>query len=152
MQSNTFKEQNLVGAKMSIVRSRFNEPVTQSMLDGCIESLKNAGVKESDITIVEVPGAFEIPLAVQALAKKDSDAVITIGCVIRGQTPHDRYISQSVIQKLQDLSMDYSKPVILGIITPLDQEQAIARSTGEHNKGVEAAMAAIEMVQVMRSI
>ena len=152
MQSNTFSEQKIEGAKVAIVRSRFNESVTQSMLDTCIQALTDAGVLREDIQVVEVPGAFEIPLVVQSLAKKDYHAVITIGCVMRGQTPHDRYISSAVIDKLQDLAMDYSKPIILGIITPLDQEQAIARSSGEHNKGLEAALAAIEMIHVMKSL
>lgn len=152
MQSNSFKDQKLENAKIAIVRSRFNESVTQNMLDACIESLKTAGLSDADISITEVPGAFEIPLAAQALAKQSFDAVITLGCVMRGQTPHDRYISHAVIEKLQDLAMDYSKPIILGVITPLDQEQAIARSSGEHNKGVEAGLSAIEMIHVMRSI
>jgi len=153
MNSNSFtSEISGEGFSFGIVRSRFNGEVTQRMLDACIEVLKQAGVREEDIDVVEVPGAFEIPVVCQALAKKDNDAVITIGCIMRGQTTHDRYISSATISKLQDLAVDYSKPMILGIITPLDQEQADARSTGDHNKGVEAGMAALEMVNVMKNI
>lgn len=153
MNTNKFSEElSGKGFKFGIVRARFNEDVTQRMLDACLESLKEAGVGDKDIEVIEVPGVFEIPLICQALAKKDHDAIITLGCVLRGQTPHDRYISSASIDKLQDLAMDYSKPMILGIITPLDQEQADKRSTGEQNKGVEAAMAALEMVTIMKSI
>lgn len=152
MNINNFSETKLEDAKVTIVRSRFNEEVTGRMLDGCISSLKDAGFSDDSIQVVEVPGAFEIPLATQAAAKSNVDAVITIGCVMRGQTPHDRYISSAVIDKLQDISMDYSKPIILGVITTLDQDQAIARSTGEHNKGIEAALSAVEMIHVMRAL
>ncbi len=152
MQSNSFKEQVLENTKIAIVRSRFNESVTQNMLDACIDSLKSAGLTDKDISITEVPGAFEIPLVASVLAKQDFDAVITLGCVMRGQTPHDRYISHAVIEKLQDIALQVNKPIILGVITPLDQEQAVARSSGEHNKGVEAALSAVEMIQRMREI
>ena len=151
MNINIYKDQKLTDANIAIIRSRFNEDVTGRMLDACIVSLKEAGLTDDKIHVIEVPGAFEIPLAAQAAAKKDYDAVITLGCVMRGETPHDRYISSAVINKLQDIAMDYSKPIVLGVITPLDQAQADKRSDGEHNKGVEAALSAVEMVHVMRS-
>ena len=152
MKVNTFEDTNLTDAKIAIVRSRFNEPVTQRMLDGCLDTLRAAGLKENDIEVFEVPGAFEIPLVANQLAKKDFEAVITLGCITRGETPHDRYISHASIEKLQDISLKHSKPIILGIITPLDQAQADARSTGENNKGIEAAKAAIEMIHLSRSL
>ena len=106
MNTNKFAEGlNGEGFKFGIVRARFNEAVTQRMLDACLDILKQAGVKESDIELIEVPGVFEIPLVCQALAKKEHDAVITLGCVMRGQTPHDRYISSASIDKLFGLSL-----------------------------------------------
>ena len=152
MQVNTFSEDlNAKGAKVAIVRSRFNEAVTQRMLDAAIDTLNQAQVE--DTLIVEVPGAFEIPLVVNELAKSNEyDAIITLGCVIRGETPHDQYISNSAIMKIQDLMVEYSIPIVLGIITPLSQEQADARSTGESNKGIEASKAALEMLQIMNNL
>jgi 6,7-dimethyl-8-ribityllumazine synthase len=151
MNINVYKDQKLSDANIAIIRSRFNEVVTGRMLDACISSLKEAGLTDDKIHVIEVPGAFEIPLATHAASKKDFDAVITLGCVMRGETPHDRYISHAVIEKLQDISLESSKPIILGVITPLDQAQADKRSDGEHNKGVEAALSAVEMIHVMRS-
>ena len=152
MKVNTFADTNLTDAKIAIIRSRFNEPVTQRMLDGCLETLKSAGLKEEDLEVFEVPGAFEIPFVADQLAQKDFEAIITLGCVMRGETPHDIYISQASIDSLQTVSLKHGKPVILGIITTLDQAQADARSTGENNKGIEAAKAAIEMIHLSRSL
>lgn len=151
MKTNTYKDIKLEGAEIAIVRSRFNDVVTGRMLEGCLKTLEAAGIQRDAIHVVEVPGAFEIPLAADLLAGKGFDAVITLGCVMRGQTPHDRYISNAVIPKLTDISLQNQVPVILGIITPLDQAQADARSTGEGNKGVESAHAAIEMIEIMRN-
>ena len=138
--------------KIAVVRSRFNEAVTGNMLTGCLSALREGGVSDEDIKVVEVPGTFEIPLAVQMVLNAGGyDAVITLGCVLRGETPHDVYICDAVIPKLQQLCLDYSVPVILGIITPITPEQAEARSTGEGNKGVEAARAALEMFNMKKN-
>ena len=152
MKVNTFSDELTgKGMKFAIVRSRFNQAVTDRMLEGCENTLTNSGA--DDIEVHEVPGSFEIPLAVQLLLKKGGyDAIITLGCIQRGETPHDRYIANAVIPALTKLSLDYSVPVILGIITPVTLEQADERSTGESNKGIEAAKAALELVQVLRQI
>jgi 6,7-dimethyl-8-ribityllumazine synthase len=138
-------------ARVAIVRARFNEAVTGRMLDGCLKTLTERGLDRKSISVAEVPGSFEIPLVVQRFAEKGYDAIITLGCILRGETPHDRYIADAVIPRLQGISLEYNVPVILGIITPLDQAQADARSSGQGNKGVEAAMAALEMIQLLQT-
>ncbi len=152
MKVNTFsKEFNGENAKIAIVRSRFNEAVTGRMQDACIETLKASQVKEDSIEVTEVPGVFEIPTMVQHYLKKGGyDAVITIGCVLRGQTPHDVYICDATIPNLVNLSLAFETPVLLGVITPVTQEQADARSTGEGNKGIEVAKAALEMIELLQ--
>lgn len=151
MQTNKFSTKiDASDYRIAIVRARFNEEVTGSMLEGCLEVLKESGVKDKAIHSVEVPGAFEIPLMAQYLAEENYDAIITLGCVLRGQTPHDIYISTSVTNALQDIALDTNKPIILGVITPITQEQAEARSKGKHNKGVEAAHSALEMISILK--
>ena len=154
MKVNTFeKEFDGSGLKIAIVRARFNKDVTDRMLDGCVKTWKESGVHDDDLQVFEVPGAVEIPFIANELAKKGGlDAIITIGCIQKGETPHDIYIAESVIPSLTKLSLDYSVPVILGIITPLTREQAEVRSTGENNKGLEAAKAALEIIQVRNKI
>jgi 6,7-dimethyl-8-ribityllumazine synthase len=151
MKVNTFsKEFNGEKAKIAIVRSRFNEAVTGRMLDAAVDTLKNSQVQEENINITEVPGVFEIPVMVQKYLKEGGyDAVLTIGCVLRGETPHDVYICDATIPNLVNLSLEYSVPVLLGVITPVNQEQADVRSTGEGNKGIEVAKAALEMIELM---
>ena len=139
-------------AKVAIVRSRFNEAVTGRMLDAAVETLKASGVKDENITVTEVPGVFEVPVMVQKHLKEGGyDAVLTIGCVLRGETPHDVYICDATIPQLIQLSLDYSVPVLLGIITPVNQEQADVRSMGDGNKGIEVAKAALEMIELLES-
>lgn len=152
MKVNTFNKDFDGGkAKIAIVRSRFNEVVTGRMLDACIETLKASNVQEDNISLTEVPGAFEVPIITQKYLKEGGyDAVITLGCVLRGETPHDVYICDAVIPSLTKMSLEYSVPVILGIITPVNQEQADARSMGEGNKGIEAAKAALEVIELMQ--
>ena len=154
MKVNTFeKEFDGSGLKIAIVRARFNQDYTDQMLDACVKTLKDAGVSEDSLTVVEIPGTFEVPLMVQSFAKKGGyDAIITIGCILRGETPHDVYLADAVIPSLTRISLDYSIPVILGIITPLTREQAEVRSTGDNNKGIEAAKAALEIVQVRNKL
>ena len=125
--------------KYAIVVARFNSFVVESLLDGAVDTLKRHGVKEENITVVRVPGAWELPLAAQKLAEKKSfDAIIGLGAVIRGGTPH---------------GLQYSLPVIFGVLTTDSIEQAIERSgTKAGNKGSDAAMTAIEMVSVLKAI
>lgn len=143
----------LVGTDMrvGIVVSRFNELITNKLLEGAVNTLRQFDVAEENIYIVEVPGAFEIPLVAQRLAEKDEiDAVITLGAVIRGETPHFDYVSGEVASGVTRVSLDSKKPIIFGVLTTDTIEQALAR-TGVKlgNKGSEAATTAIEMVNVL---
>lgn len=140
--------------KIGIVVSRFNELITQKLLDGAVKTLQQYDVARENIHVVEVPGAYEIPLVAQKLAEKESiDAVITLGAVIRGETPHFDYVSAEVASGVTRVSLDCKKPVIFGVLTTDTIEQALAR-TGVKlgNKGSEAAVAAIEMVQVLKDL
>lgn len=146
----------LVGTKIKvgIVVSRFNELITNKLLEGALNTLQQYDVVEDNITIVEVPGAYEIPLIAQKLAEKeDIDAVITLGAVIRGETPHFDFVSSEVASGVTRVSLDSKKPVIFGVLTTDTIEQALAR-TGVKlgNKGSEAATAAIEMVNVLNEL
>lgn len=140
--------------KVGIVVSRFNELITKKLLEGAKESLIQYDVKEENISVVEVPGAYEIPLVAQALAKKeDIDAVITLGAVIRGETPHFDFVSNEVASGVSRIALDYDKPVIFGVLTTDTIEQALARTGVKFgNKGSEAATAAIEMINVLKEI
>ena len=154
MKVNTFEEEfDGAGLKIAIVRARFNKDVTDRMLEACVKTLQDSGVHDDDLQVFEVPGAFEIPFITNELAKKGGlDVIITIGCIQKGETPHDIYISESVISSLQDISLNNSIPVILGIITPATRDQAEVRSTEPNNKGLEAAKAALEIVQVRNKL
>ncbi len=131
--------------KVGVVVSRFNEDITGRMRDGALETLRAWGVKEKNITLVEVPGSFELPFACAKLIKKiKPHAVIALGCVIKGDTDHDKYIADAVSHALMRLSTDHAIPVAFGVITTNDLEQAVIRSTGNTNKGPEAAIAALQ--------
>jgi len=142
------------GAQFCIIVSRFNSFVVESLLSGAIDALKRHGVEENDIQIVRVPGAFEMPLAAQRIAaKKQFDAIIALGAVIRGGTPHFEYVAGECTKGLANVSAKYDVPVAFGVLTVDTIEQAIERSgTKAGNKGVEAAMSAIEMVNLLRAI
>ncbi|HMV44369.1 MAG TPA: 6,7-dimethyl-8-ribityllumazine synthase [Leptospiraceae bacterium] len=141
------------GQKHAIVVSRFNEFITESLLKGALDSLKRHGVTEEDITVIRVPGAYEIPFTANALAKtKKHDAVICIGAVIRGSTSHYDFVAGESA-KVGNIAIENSVPVIFGIITTENIEQAIERAgTKAGNKGFEAATTAIEMVNLLKQI
>ena len=149
-------EGNLIakGKKFSIVASRFNDLMTKELVSGCADTLVRHGVLEQDITIAWVPGAFEIPTVAQKLAKtKSYDAVICLGTVIRGATPHFDYIASEVAKGVAKVSSDTGIPVIFGVITADTIEQAIERSGAKDgNKGRDAALSAIEMVNILEKI
>ena len=149
-------EGNLIakGKKFSIVASRFNDLMTKELVSGCADTLVRHGVLDQDITIAWVPGAFEIPTVAQKLAKtKDFDAVICLGTVIRGATPHFDYIASEVAKGVAKVSSDTGIPVIFGVITADTIEQAIERSGAKDgNKGRDAALSAIEMVNILEKI
>ncbi len=133
----------------AIVVSRYHDNITSKLLDGARSTLHAAGVSESQIIEAWVPGAWEIPLAAKRLIEKDEVvAVITLGCVIRGETTHDQHINNAVSMGLMQLSLEFSKPIAFGVLTVNSLEQAIHRSGGNvGNKGIEAATAALEMCQ-----
>ena len=149
-------EGSLVGTdlKVAIVVARFNEFITGKLLDGAIGTLKRHGVHENDIDVSWVPGAFEIPLIAEKLATtKDYDAVITLGTVIRGATTHYDYVCNEVAKGVANASLTSGKPVIFGVLTTETIEQAIERAgTKAGNKGGDAAVAAIEMANLIKSI
>lgn len=148
-------EGNLVGTglKIGIVVSRFNEFITSKLLGGAEDALKRHGVNEDDVTVVWVPGAFEIPLAAKKLADLGGfDAIITLGTVIRGSTPHFEYVSNEVAKGVANTGMQSGIPVIFGVLTTDTIEQAIERAgTKAGNKGYEAAVGAIEMGNLYRN-
>jgi 6,7-dimethyl-8-ribityllumazine synthase len=141
------------GQKHAIIVSRFNEFITESLLKGALDSLSRHGVKEEDITIARVPGAYEIPLTADKLAKsKKYDAVICIGAVIRGSTSHYDFVAGESA-KVGSIGLQNSIPVIFGVLTTENIEQAIERAgTKAGNKGFEAASTAIEMVNLLKQI
>ncbi|WP_209122503.1 6,7-dimethyl-8-ribityllumazine synthase [Alkalihalobacillus sp. BA299] len=148
-------EGNLVGSglKVGIVVGRFNEFITSKLLGGAEDALKRHGVAEEDVDIAWVPGAFEIPLAAKKMAETNKyDAVITLGTVIRGATPHFDFVCNEAAKGVSSLSLQTGIPVIFGVLTTDTIEQAIERAgTKAGNKGWEAAAAAIEMANLSRS-
>ena len=143
-----------VTAKFVIVVARFNGFVVESLLSGAIDALKRHGVNENNITVVRVPGAFEMPLATQKIARaKNCDAIIALGAVIRGGTPHFDYVAGECASGLARISLEEQIPVANGVLTTDSIEQAIERSgTKAGNKGADAAMSALEMVSLMRNL
>ena len=142
------------GCRFAIVVSRFNEEITSGLLSGARTTLLDAGVGEDDVTLVHVPGAFEIPVAALHLAETGRfDAVICLGCLIKGETMHFEYIAEAASRGIMNVSVTTGVPVAFGVLTALTEEQAVARSEpGEGNKGREAALAAIEMATLFRKL
>ncbi len=140
--------------RVAVVVSRYNETITRALLEGALRTFRKHKVASAPKDIVWVPGAFEIPLAVQALARsRKYDAVIALGCVLKGETLHNHYISRSVAQALMDIGLETKIPVAFGVLTPNSLKQAKARSgKGSANKGEEAAEAAIEMAQTLKGL
>lgn len=140
------------GKKFAIVVSRFNSFIVESLLEGAVDALKRHGnVADDDITIVRVPGAYELPVAAKRIASKGQfDAIIAIGAVIRGGTPHFDFVAGECNKGLAQVSMEFTVPVAFGVITTDSIEQAIERAgTKAGNKGAEAALSALEMVNVL---
>lgn len=139
---------------VGIVVSRFNSLITERLLEGALDALKRTGSTLDAVTIIKVPGSFEIPLIAKKLINSGKvDAVICLGAVIKGDTLHNQYISAEVIKGLAQVSMEAMMPVALGVITADSLEQAIERAGTKHgNRGYEAAMSAIEMANIMKAI
>jgi 6,7-dimethyl-8-ribityllumazine synthase len=142
------------GKRFALIVSRFNDFISEKLLSGAIDALKRSGAKDEDLDIVKVPGAFEIPLVAQKIAqKKKYDAVVCLGAVIRGSTPHFDYVSAEVSKGIAAVSLDSGVPVIFGVITTDTIEQAIERAgTKAGNKGWSAAIAAVEMANLISAI
>ena len=145
---------SVADCKVAIVVGRFNGFIVDSLLSGAIDTLNRAGVKSSDITVSHVPGAFEMPLVIQKFADKGQfDAIIGLGAVIRGSTPHFDFVAGENAKALSSLALKYNVPVINGVLTTDTIEQSIERAgTKAGNKGAEAAMTAMEMISLMRKI
>jgi 6,7-dimethyl-8-ribityllumazine synthase len=148
------KRESLPPTRYGVVVSRFNEFISSKLLSGALETLREHGVAERDVEVVHVPGAFEIPLAALKLADSFRfDAIICLGCVIRGQTPHFQFVAGEAARGIMEVSLDSGLPVAFGVLTTDTMEQALDRAGAKgSNKGVEAALTAIEMVKVCRNV
>ena len=145
---------NAEGKKFALIVSRFNDFITEKLLSGALDALVRSGAKDNDIQIVKVPGAFEIPLVAKKMAKKKGiSAIICLGAVIRGATPHFDYVSAEVSKGIAQVSLESEVPIIFGVVTTDTIEQAIERAgTKAGNKGTEAAASAIEMINLLRGL
>jgi len=139
--------------KVAIVASRVNSFITDRLVEGALDALRRHGVQEKDITLVKVPGSFELPLAVRRASAGKVDAVIALGALIRGGTPHFEYLSAEVTKGVAQVMLDSGVPVSFGVLTTDTVEQAIERAgTKAGNKGFEAASSAIEMAKLLRQM
>lgn len=150
------KEQVSVDAdtKIAIVHADWNEEITSVLRDGAVETCLENSLSRTNIVEIKVPGSYELPMGAQyAIESLRPDAVICLGCVIQGETPHFDYICQAVAQGIKDVSIKYSLPVIFGVLTTLNHQQALDRAGGKHgNKGEEAAYTALEMIRIKHSL
>lgn len=142
------------GLKFALIASRFNEFITNKLLDGAVDALIRHGADEQNIEVIKVPGSFEIPLVAKKVVKKKKyDAVICLGTIIRGATPHFEYVASETAKGIAIVSLESEIPVAFGIITADNIEQAIERSgTKSGNKGWDAAIVAIEMAQLLKKL
>ena len=140
--------------RFGIVVADWNAHITHALYEGCYETLEKHGAKPEHIHTLQVPGAFELPTGARLLSSQHNpDAIICIGCVIKGETNHNEYINQAVANGLINLSLASGKPVIFGVLTPNDEQQALDRAGGKHgNKGVEAAVTAIRMAALKKDL
>jgi 6,7-dimethyl-8-ribityllumazine synthase len=141
-------------ARFCLVVARFNSFIVESLLDGAIDTLKRHGASEEDITVVRVPGAFEMPVVLEKLAAAgEYDAIVALGAVIRGGTPHFDYVAGECVKGMAQVSLKHGVPIAFGVLTVDTIEQAIERAgTKAGNKGAEATLSAIEMVNLLRQI
>ena len=137
-----------------IVVSEYYSEITESLLQACLDTFAEQNVKQENLIIEYAPGTYELPIACQRLNRwYKVDAVIAFGCVVKGETDHDKYINHSVAQALQDLSIKYGKPFLFGVLTPNTYQEALDGAGGKHgNKGVEVAAAALKMVALEKKM
>ncbi len=142
------------GLKTAVVVSRFNDFIGERLLDGAVDTLLRSGAADADIEVVKVPGSFEMPVIAKTLAKSGNyDAIICVGCVIRGSTPHFDYVAGEAAKGIAKVALDYECPVSFGVITADNLEQAIERAgTKSGNKGRDAALTAIEMANLIKTL
>ncbi len=142
------------GLKFAVIVSRFNEFITSKLLDGAVDALLRHGSSEENIDVIKVPGSFEIPLVAKKIAKKKSyDAIICLGTIIRGATPHFEYVASEAAKGIALVSLEAEIPVAFGVITADTIEQAIERAgTKSGNKGWDAALVAVEMAQLLKKL
>jgi 6,7-dimethyl-8-ribityllumazine synthase len=142
------------GLRIGVIASRFNDEIVSGLIDGALSCLQRHGASDEDVALFRVPGAFEIPaLAAKLVADGSFDALVTLGCLLKGDTPHFDFISAQVTNDLSRVSVDTRFPVAFGVITCNTYEQAVERSSpGPGNKGWEAALAAIEMANLWRAL
>jgi 6,7-dimethyl-8-ribityllumazine synthase len=145
-------KRNAQGLRIGIVVSRYNQFITEKLLDGALDGLKNHGGEDENVTIIHVPGAFEIPLIVEKMAASGKyDALVCLGAVIRGDTPHFDYVCDAVTRGIGDAVRAYKIPIGFGVLTTNDVQQAMERAgLKDANKGYEALLTAVEMVNVIR--
>lgn len=145
---------NDLSCRVGIVVARWNSFITEKLLDGALDTLKSKGMEEKDIIVVHCPGSYEIPLAVKRLLPK-VDGVIALGAVIRGETPHFDFVCEAVNRGINELNLEFDKPVAFGVLTTDNVEQAAERAdadTKKGNKGAESALALLEMISILRQI
>jgi 6,7-dimethyl-8-ribityllumazine synthase len=140
--------------RFGIVVSEWNSEITMSLLDGAVKTLREHDASDSNILVKHVPGSFELTLGAQFIAEYDDvDAIICLGCVIQGETPHFTYICQGVTQGITQLNLEYNIPIIFGVLTTNNRQQALDRAGGKlGNKGIEAAITAIKMASLQRQM
>jgi len=151
----TYDDSNIPDAadlSFGIVVADWNRDITHALYEACLETLKKHGAKEENLHLAQVPGAFELPIGARILAGREKvDAVICLGCVIKGETQHDEYINNAVATGLMNLSITTGRLFIFGVLTPNTHEQAVDRAGGKHgNKGVEAAVTALRMAALRK--
>lgn len=139
----------LTGKKVAVITAEWNEEVTFAMRDGAVNFLKEYGIEGESLWCFQVPGSFELVYGARLALEKGVDGVIVIGCVIQGETPHFTFISQAVATAIADLNVQFGKPVVFGVLTTLNQEQALDRAGGKHgNKGIEAAATLVKVLNI----
>lgn len=149
----SFGELDGAGLRIGVVTARFNDPITRSLRKWCLEGLRRHGVADDDVTDVTVPGAFELPVAAKVLAEEGHHAVVCLGAVVRGETPHFDYVAGEAARGAQLVAVETGVPVLFGVLTTDTVEQAEARArNNETNKGYEAARGAIDMVRTLADL
>lgn len=139
------------GLRIAVAVARYNQEISEGLLHGALESLQRMGCGDDRLTVCWVPGAVELPLAAQRLARAH-DAVVCLGCVIKGETAHFEHVATQCAAGIQRVSLDTGTPVAFGVLTTYDRDQALARSGSEGNKGAEAAETAVEMANLLREL